>query len=122
MPMTPEQFDTAVEIGTNYLNNHDELYVFDGFVGADTDHRLGVRVFMTLAWHALFSETLFIEPGSPPIRATDRGATTGPSSTPAHTSSPRKSSAASASTPHPRRPVASRRRPCVIFGSSTPAR
>ena len=65
MPMTPEQFDTAVEIGTNYLNNHDELYVFDGFVGADTDHRLGVRVFMTLAWHALFSETLFIKPGSP---------------------------------------------------------
>jgi len=69
IPMTPEHFDAAVEIGTGALNTHDELFVFEGFVGADPEHRLGVRVITTLAWHALFAETLFIKPGS----AADKG-------------------------------------------------
>jgi len=63
-PITPDQFDKAVEIATRYLNTQDELFVFEGFVGADTSHRLGVQVITTMAWHALFAETLFIKPGS----------------------------------------------------------
>ena len=57
-PITPEQFDTALRIATEHMNSLDEVFVFDGFAGADTDHRLGVRVVTQLAWHALFAETL----------------------------------------------------------------
>ena len=64
-PMTPNNFDKAVEIASRYLNTKNELFVFEGFVGADTSHRLGVQVVTTKAWHALFAETLFIKPGSP---------------------------------------------------------
>ncbi len=64
-PMTPDQFDKAVEIASRYLNTQDELFIFEGFVGADTAHRMGVQVITTKAWHALFAETLFIKPGSP---------------------------------------------------------
>ncbi|MDF1870920.1 MAG: phosphoenolpyruvate carboxykinase (ATP) [Phycisphaerales bacterium] len=64
IPTTPDQFDKAVEIASRYLNTQDELFVFEGFVGADTSHRLGVQVITTKAWHALFAETLFIKPGS----------------------------------------------------------
>jgi phosphoenolpyruvate carboxykinase (ATP) len=63
-PMTPEQFDTALEIATRFLNAQDDLFLFEGFAGADIKHRLGVRVITTKAWHALFAETLFIKPGS----------------------------------------------------------
>lgn len=64
-PITPEQFDAAHRLALDYLNKQDELFVFEGFAGADTRHRLGVRVVTQLAWHALFAETLFIKPGSP---------------------------------------------------------
>ncbi len=63
-PITPEQFDTALRIATEHLNKQNEVFVFEGFAGADLDHRLGVRVVTQLAWHALFAETLFIKPGS----------------------------------------------------------
>jgi len=63
-PFTPEQFDIAQRIASDYLNKQDEVFVFEGFAGADTAHRLGVRVITRMAWHALFAETLFIKPGS----------------------------------------------------------
>ncbi len=63
-PITPDRFDRAVQIATEYLNSLDKRYVFDGFAGADTSHRLGVRVVSEYAWHSLFAQTLFIEPGS----------------------------------------------------------
>tara|TARA_R110002096_G_scaffold173781_4_gene348328 strand:- start:17076 stop:18671 length:1596 start_codon:yes stop_codon:yes gene_type:complete len=63
-PMTPAMFDKAVEIASRYLKTQDELFVFEGFAGADTKHRLGVQVITTMAWHALFAETLFIKSGS----------------------------------------------------------
>jgi len=62
--ITPDQFDIALRIGTEHMNSLDEVFVFDGFAGADLKHRLGVRVVTQLAWHALFAETLFIKPGS----------------------------------------------------------
>lgn len=63
-PITPEKFEIAHRIATEHLNRQDEVFVFEGFAGADTRHRLGVRVVTHLAWHALFAETLFIKPGS----------------------------------------------------------
>jgi len=63
-PITEAQFDTALEIATKYINSAEDTFVFEGFTGADTSHRLGVKVVTTLAWHALFAQTLFIKPGS----------------------------------------------------------
>lgn len=63
-PMTEAQFDTALEIATKFINSQDEVYVFEGFTGADVKHRLGVKVITTMAWHSLFAQTLFIKPGS----------------------------------------------------------
>ncbi|MEM9372554.1 MAG: phosphoenolpyruvate carboxykinase (ATP) [Planctomycetota bacterium] len=63
-PMTPDQFEIAQRIATEHLNRQDEVFVFEGFAGAETTHRLGVRVITHMAWHALFAETLFIKPGS----------------------------------------------------------
>ncbi|MCU0606316.1 MAG: phosphoenolpyruvate carboxykinase (ATP), partial [Candidatus Edwardsbacteria bacterium] len=56
-------FDRMLRKAHAYLQNRD-LYVFDGFVGADPKHRLAVRVVTDTAWHALFSQTLFIRPSA----------------------------------------------------------
>ena len=63
-PVTPERFEMAKKIATEYLNEAPQRYVFEGWVGADVEHRLGVRVISEMAWHSLFVETLFIKPGS----------------------------------------------------------
>lgn len=63
-PTTPERFDAALRIAKRYLADQPQVYRFDGFVGADPQYRLGVRVLSHLAWHALFARTLFIPVGS----------------------------------------------------------
>lgn len=63
-PITPERFDIAMRIASDHMDKLDEVFVFEGFAGADAEHRVGVRVVTQLAWHALFAETLFIKPGS----------------------------------------------------------
>ena len=39
-----------------------ELFVFDGFVGADPENRLPIRVITDHAWQSLFAHQLFIRP------------------------------------------------------------
>ncbi|MGI0035082.1 MAG: phosphoenolpyruvate carboxykinase (ATP), partial [Nitrososphaera sp.] len=39
-----------------------EFFVFDGFVGADPESRLPIRVINNRAWHNLFARQLFIRP------------------------------------------------------------
>lgn len=51
-----------------YLQKRD-LYIFDGFVGADPAHRLAVRVVTPLAWQALFAHTLFRRPSAEELAA-----------------------------------------------------
>ena len=54
-------FDRLLGKAYAYLQNRD-LFVFDGFVGADPAYRLNVRVVTDTAWHALFAQTLFLRP------------------------------------------------------------
>ncbi len=63
-PISPEAFELAQQIAVEHLNAQDQRFVFEGFCGADPEHRLGVRVVAEQAWHALFAQTLFIVPGS----------------------------------------------------------
>ena len=55
------KFDKLYQDVMEYLNSK-ELYVFDGFAGADTTYRLPIRVVNEYAWHNLFVHQLFVRP------------------------------------------------------------
>ncbi len=46
----------------SHLEGLDPLYVVDAYAGADTAHRIGVRVITGSPYHALFAKTMFITP------------------------------------------------------------
>lgn len=56
-----ELFDRMMVKAGSFLGGR-EIFVFDGFVGADPKYRLNVRVITPTAWHALFAQTLFLRP------------------------------------------------------------
>ena len=60
-PVSQETFDKLLDKAAKYLSTKD-LFVFDGFAGANFKYRLPLRVVAEKAWHGLFSETLFIRP------------------------------------------------------------
>ncbi len=59
--ISSEQFDRLYNKAVAYLQNRD-IFVFDGFAGADTTFRLPLRVVTEYAWHSLFAQTLFVRP------------------------------------------------------------
>ncbi len=62
-PISPEKFDLLYNEVLDYLQKK-ELYVFDGFAGADPAYRLPIRVVNEYAWHNLFAHQLFIRPSA----------------------------------------------------------
>ena len=60
-PVSPESFNKILSKAKAYLSQKD-LFVFDGFAGADPAYRLPVRVITEKAWHSLFAQTLFLRP------------------------------------------------------------
>lgn len=56
-----ELFDRLLRKASGYLHER-EVYVFDGFVGAEAAYRLPVRVLAEASWHALFAQTLLVRP------------------------------------------------------------
>jgi phosphoenolpyruvate carboxykinase (ATP) len=60
-PMEPEKFDGLLKRLESYLADK-EVFIFDGFAGADPDYRLPIRVINEYAWHNLFVRQLFIRP------------------------------------------------------------
>ena len=65
-PVEPEVFDRLLDRVRDHLEGRD-LFVVDGFVGADPEHRIQLRVVTELAWHALFAKQLFIRPDATEI-------------------------------------------------------
>ncbi len=59
--MEPAVFDALFEKVAEYLGRED-IYIFDGFVGADPRFAHGVRIVTEKAWHSLFARTLFRRP------------------------------------------------------------
>ncbi|NNL57855.1 MAG: phosphoenolpyruvate carboxykinase (ATP) [Nitrosopumilus sp.] len=55
------KFEKLLEKMKKFVDNK-ELFVFDGFVGADPDNRLAIRVINDRVWQNLFSRNLFIRP------------------------------------------------------------
>lgn len=59
--LSPAQFEKIYDKVLNYLQDR-ELYVFDGFAGADVNYRLPIRFINEYAWQNLFVHQLFIRP------------------------------------------------------------
>jgi phosphoenolpyruvate carboxykinase (ATP) len=62
-PVTPEVFDTLDAKARKHLAGKD-LFVIDGYVGADPNHQIKLRVVAEFAWHALFCKQLFRRPSA----------------------------------------------------------
>ncbi|MDQ2731798.1 MAG: phosphoenolpyruvate carboxykinase (ATP) [Armatimonadota bacterium] len=67
--ISPSTFNALRERATRFMEGKD-LFVFDGYVGADPEFRLPVRVIGLHAWQCLFAQQLFIrpEPGAAPSK------------------------------------------------------
>ncbi|MFC4321643.1 phosphoenolpyruvate carboxykinase (ATP) [Litchfieldia salsa] len=61
-PISSESFEKLYRKIINYLHQKEEIFVFDGYAGADINHRMGIRVINEYAWHNLFARQLFIRP------------------------------------------------------------
>lgn len=59
--ISPKQFERLYNKAMDYMARR-ELFVFDGYAGADQDYRLPIRVITEKAWHNLFVQQLFIRP------------------------------------------------------------
>lgn len=66
-PLAPARFDTLLHRLQAYLHGK-ELFVFDGFAGADPSHQLPIRVINELAWQNLFAHQLFRRPSTDELR------------------------------------------------------
>ena len=60
-PFDPDRFARLLGRALAYVQGR-ELFVFDGFAGADPRQRLPIRVITEQAWHSLFARQLFIRP------------------------------------------------------------
>lgn len=60
-PIEPAVFERIYAKVLEHLKTK-ELYIFDGYAGADTNHRLPIRVINEFAWQNLFVHQLFVRP------------------------------------------------------------
>lgn len=63
-PITPEIFDDLYETAIKHMDSKDELYVFDGFCGANPSSQKKVRFVHEMAWQQHFVSNMFIRPKS----------------------------------------------------------
>lgn len=61
VPISEQKFEQLYQRVLTYVQGRD-LYIFDGYVGADPNYRFGVRVINELASENLFAHQLFINP------------------------------------------------------------
>lgn len=61
-PTDEATFDKLLNKVVAYLKEKDEIFLFQGFAGADEAYRLPIQVFNEYAWHNLFAKQMFIRP------------------------------------------------------------
>ena len=59
----PGKFDKIFEKMKNFVDGKD-LFIFDGFVGADLENRLSIRVINDHSWQNIFARQLFVRPSA----------------------------------------------------------
>ncbi|MBM3889494.1 MAG: phosphoenolpyruvate carboxykinase (ATP), partial [Verrucomicrobia bacterium] len=60
-PLSRERFQNLRAKVANFFKGRD-VFVFNGFAGADSRHRLPIRVITEWTWHSLFVHQLFRQP------------------------------------------------------------
>lgn len=60
-PFTPEQFNQLYHRMMAYIQNRD-IFVFNGYAGADKEQRINVHFINEFAWQNLFVHQLFVRP------------------------------------------------------------
>jgi phosphoenolpyruvate carboxykinase (ATP) len=60
-PISEENFEKIFRMMKKHIEDK-ELFIFDGFVGADPENRLPIRIINNRAWHNLFAHQLFVRP------------------------------------------------------------
>ena len=65
-----EKFNSVFEKMKKHAEGKD-LYIFDGFVGADKENRLAIRVVNDHAWQNLFCRQLFVRPSNEELESHD---------------------------------------------------
>ncbi|MBI5975701.1 phosphoenolpyruvate carboxykinase (ATP) [Staphylococcus canis] len=63
-PISEEKFLNLYYQVIEYLDQKDELFVFNGYAGSDKDSQLELTVVNEFAWHNLFAQNMFIRPSS----------------------------------------------------------
>lgn len=58
-PISQTYFDNLYRKMLAYIQNRD-IFVFDGYVGADHEYQMPVRIITEYAWHNLFARNMFI--------------------------------------------------------------
>lgn len=66
--MSRDTYDRVLQRAQDYLNNRDELFVVDGFVGWDPKYRKAVRIFCTRPYHGLFMHNMIIRPSEEELK------------------------------------------------------
>jgi phosphoenolpyruvate carboxykinase (ATP) len=59
-PFTSEKFDALLDRVVAFLYNKD-VFVFEGYAGANHEYSLPLKVYTEFAWHSVFARTLFID-------------------------------------------------------------
>lgn len=67
-PISQLQFERLYQKAQKYMAER-ELFIFDGFAGADSKYRLPIRVINEYAWHNLFVRQLFVRPTKEELQA-----------------------------------------------------
>ncbi|RFB17881.1 phosphoenolpyruvate carboxykinase (ATP) [Bacillus sp. HNG] len=61
-PISEAAFENLYTKVLSYLKEKDEIFVFNGYAGADKKVRMPIQVINEYAWHNLFSQQLFVRP------------------------------------------------------------
>ncbi|RFU66286.1 phosphoenolpyruvate carboxykinase (ATP) [Peribacillus glennii] len=67
-PISEEVFANLYDKMINHLKQKDDIFVFNGFAGADHKYRLPIQVINEYAWHNLFAHQLFIRPNEEELK------------------------------------------------------
>ena len=59
-PIGVREFENLLKKAVDYMEGK-EIYVFDGYIGADPDYRMPVRVYNEFAFQNLFAQQMFIK-------------------------------------------------------------
>lgn len=63
-PISEDKFLNLYHQVLDYLDQKDEVFVFNGYAGSDKDSQLKLTVINEFAWHNLFAQNMFIRPSS----------------------------------------------------------